>query len=60
MIERMAARAKDASLQKAALSQQTKNAALKAIAEALRTEQGRIIRANQADIAQADRDNRRV
>ena len=57
MIEQMAAGAKHASIHMGALSEQTKNAALKAIAEALRSEKGRIIQANEADIAQARREN---
>lgn len=56
MIKQIAAQAKKASILTASLSGETKNAALTAIAQALRANETQIIAANQADLAQAQTD----
>jgi len=57
VIEQIAGRAKGASIRMAALSSGTKNSALRAIAEGLRSERRRILQANDADVARARKDN---
>ena len=54
VIEQIAAQAKKASILTGSLSSEAKNAALTAIADALRANQAQIIDANEADLRQAE------
>ncbi|MBW8001846.1 MAG: glutamate-5-semialdehyde dehydrogenase [Planctomycetes bacterium] len=56
-ISEIAAKAKQASIKLAAVKSDDKNAALKAIADALRTKAADIITANEKDLAAAEKDN---
>ena len=56
MIEQVAAQAKKASILTGSLSGEMKSAALTSVAEGLHANEGRIFEANEADLAQAQRD----
>ena len=56
-IESSAAQARKASIMMSALTAEQKNQALEAIRVALQDNAGKIIRENQADLAQAEKDN---